>query len=185
MCLCKVTVAFPANLHPDFLEKHPWKLYEWLRLLRMIQWIKPRESFGTDGWECVESDQCFGRPSTCRTPENAECMRSAIKVNWWLTVRELEDLGNSVGSSENIQLFWISELAVCKSLLHSIVGLLHKKKEEEKKTPWMRLRRIWWSSLWQTWKGCLGEVCDVTKEVLWRKLKDAIGTYLVVLNRYT
>lgn len=156
MCLCKVTVAFPANLHPDFLEKHPWKLYEWLRLLRMIQWIKPRESFGTDGWECVESDQCFGRPSTCRTPENAECMRSAIKVNWWLTVRELEDLGNSVGSSENIQLFWISELAVCKSLLHSIVGLLHKKKEEEKKNTLDEIKENMMKQLMANLKGMSG-----------------------------
>ena len=31
-----------------------------------------------DGRESVESDSCFGRPATSRTPENVECVQAAI-----------------------------------------------------------------------------------------------------------
>ena len=44
--------------------------------------------------ESVESDPCYARPATSRTPENVERVWAAINKDQRLTVRELEaDLG--------------------------------------------------------------------------------------------
>ena len=54
-------------------------------------WPRP---FG-DGREPVGSDPHSGRPTTSRTPEDAERVRAAADADGWLTARELEaDLGS-------------------------------------------------------------------------------------------
>jgi len=56
-----------------------------------------------DGRTSVESDPCSGRPSTSRNEEMMAKVKTIVRNNWRLTVRErADDCGISVGSCDAI-----------------------------------------------------------------------------------
>ena len=66
---------------------------------RVFDWFRRFK----EGRTSVESDPCSGRPSTSRNKEMITKVRTIVRNNWRLTVREIaDDCGISVGSCDAV-----------------------------------------------------------------------------------